>query len=406
MITIHTVAIAGALLVCSASAVAQEPPRPPVTGAVAMQALRTQGHPGTALRTLRQVDGPVDRHVVDELADSLTAFVMANDDPALENQAAMKALAVLGKAGDTTGEGTAYAGAGERLMRIALSPGGAFAGGAVYLIALLPDRHEAITRLSEFASSTSRSAYLGIHALEGRGLEGQAALRSLHQRGVVRDPEARRSIESIAHRQGWGRNSDTTERRPPLTGAEAMRTLRVQGHPGRAARTLRQLDGPVSRAVQDELADSLVAFIIAHGADRAVYPDAALRALDALGTAGVMNGEGTPYPGAGERLMRIVTASGAGMAGGALVYVSMLANRQDAMVRLSELASSTSRFAYGGIRMLTDMGPDGVAAIRILHERGVVREPEARRSIESIAHGQGWSRSSDTTSSSVRRPPG
>ncbi len=214
MITIHTV-VAGVLLACSTSAAAQE--ARPVTGAMAMQALRTQGHPGTALRTLRQAGSPVDRRVMDELADSLVAFVIAYErgtpaDPAV------RALSALGRAGERTDdEGTPYAGAGERLMRIAEAAEAGMIAGAVQLIAGLADRQEALARLSEFASSTSRSASLGIHALEGRGLEGQAALRSLHQRGVVRDPEARRSIESIAFRQGWGRNSDTTSsvRRPP-----------------------------------------------------------------------------------------------------------------------------------------------------------------------------------------------
>ncbi len=218
MITIHTIALVGALLVCSTSAVAQG--REPLSGAKVMTTLRTAGRTGPVGRTLRQMDGPVSRAVQDELADSLVAFVLetrANPGPIggpldqIVDALSWSALAF-------GGEDVPYAGAGERLIRIACAVDRK-AAGILGIIADLPDRQEALTRLEGFAKSSRRTAYNAIPHLERMGPDGLAVLRTLWQQEAVTEPRARQSMESVARRHGWIEEPDTAV---PLIATQAL----------------------------------------------------------------------------------------------------------------------------------------------------------------------------------------
>ncbi len=173
----------------------------------------------------------------------------------------------------------------------------------------------------------------------------------------------------------------------PMTGRAVMQTLRAEGHPGGAWRTLQQLDGSVSRAVQDELADSMVAFMI----ETRMRPRSSIDpVIHVLGGAGVASGGGIPYAGAGARLLRIAYAVESETAAGVLYYVSQLPDRQEALAGLSAFAGSAHPLAYAAIPMLGDMGPDGVEALRVLWRQGTASNSEAKRRLEGLASHFGW----------------
>jgi hypothetical protein len=184
-------------------------------------------------------------------------------------------------------------------------------------------------------------------------------------------------------------------RAPELPAADAaaiMTSLRLTGSTGTAVRALRNVDRSESDIVRDEIADSLVAFIIAAEGDTTQLA-AASNALAALGLAGRREGAGTPYPHSAARLMQIAE-SAPSQAGGALYAVSQGANSHDAVDRLSGHAASERRSASTAVRMLNvHMGQEGAAALRSLHERRVVKDPEARKQVEALARLRGWDRS-------------
>ncbi len=206
----------------------------------------------------------------------------------------------------------------------------------------------------------------------------------------------------------------------PMTGRAVMQTLRAEGHPGGAWRTLQQMDGPVSRAVQDELADSMVAFALA-------VPTRSGSVISSLGGAGVTKSEGIPYAGAGERLLRIAYAVKGEATVSALYYISQLPDRKQALAGLSAFGGSAHPSAYVAISMLGDLGPDGVEALRLLWRQGTASNPEAKRRLEGLAGHFGWHpvtqtppppppkpftlqfpprQVPDTTPPPTRRPPG
>jgi hypothetical protein len=115
-----------------------------------------------------------------------------------------------------------------------------------------------------------------------------------------------------------------------------------------------------------------------------------MKAVDALAFSAVASGEGPPYEGAGSRLMRVAQENGP-TAGAALYYLSTLANRQEALERISVVARSRDVVAYLAITLLADtMGPQGLAEIRRLHRSGEVTNPTARSQVEAFARLHGW----------------
>ncbi len=197
---------------------------------------------------------------------------------------------------------------------------------------------------------------------------------------------------------------------PPLTGAQAMHALRESGSVGPAQRTLQQVDGPVSRVVQDDLADSLVAFVLS--AARTPLSNRSIRGpvdgiINSLGLSG-MKGTGgpnsKPYVGAGERLLRIAHAVDLSRAAGIVYYISALADQEQARTHLSAFATSTHPAAYAAVEHLERMPPDGVKMLRSLWERGAVTEPRAKESLDAIAGHLRWF--ARPSSPPTRRPLG
>lgn len=66
-----------------------------------------------------------------------------------------------------------------------------------------------------------------------------------------------------------------------------------------------------------------------------------------------------------------------------------------ALLRIAVRDSAQQRSPEGALRAvwsLTRLGPEGEAALRMLHARGLVREPRARHSMREIAIRRGWER--------------
>ena len=154
-------------------------------------------------------------------------------------------------------------------------------------------------------------------------------------------------------------------------------------------RVLRQMDGPVSRARLDELADSLTAFAIRTDPD-SIGVAAISVALNALGAAAVSRGAGIPYAGAAPRLMRIAEQGKSG-GSGALYFISRLPDRQEAMRLLKYSAALDRPGAMAAVRYLDDsMGPEGKAALKLLYERGDIRNRFAVEQAEVVAQRERW----------------
>jgi len=177
--------------------------------------------------------------------------------------------------------------------------------------------------------------------------------------------------------------------RPLADAGRVMLGLRANGSVGTALRTLRMAHEAATDLVVDALADSLAEFIIAEAGNPQLH-DARSSAMDALGASGWLAGEGKPYAGAGARLIRVAAAD-VTLASGALYYVSILADKDEAIKRLSEFASSTEMSAHMAITMLGEMMDQrGVEALRQLYQGKVVQEASAKRKIENFAQVHGW----------------
>ena len=169
-----------------------------------------------------------------------------------------------------------------------------------------------------------------------------------------------------------------------------MRLLRTQGATGQALRALRQAGGPIPARDLDELADTLVAFIVANHADETKV-SAVSAARMTLGMAGIAHGAGTPYAGTGVRLLRIAEQVHPSYTGGTIYYLARIADRQEAVRLLTHLAQSPSASALGAIRtMLSDLGPEGIAALQGMYARDETRNREARRLLRAVAAERGW----------------
>lgn len=193
-------------------------------------------------------------------------------------------------------------------------------------------------------------------------------------------------------------------RRSPLTGVQVMQSLREKGSVGHAQRTLMQIDGPVPRGVQDELADSMVAYVSAV-ARRGSTDDAnaVLSIVHALSLSGMRGMSGTPYAGAGERLLQLAHSVDL-TTGARIVYaLSELVDQTEARARLRTFATSAHPAAYIAIEHLARMEPEGVVVLRELWEKQAVTEPKARGRLQSIAGHLGWS--DRPSSPPTRRPP-
>jgi len=180
--------------------------------------------------------------------------------------------------------------------------------------------------------------------------------------------------------------------------SRVARSIRTDGNDGRALPILTQARKPESRALMDEIADTLAAIAIERSVDDVANTRARAQAigflhLAGLGESGLPEGvRGTPYTGAASRLRRIVESSH---------YVDV---RQLALKRLSNLDRSPAFLQYLrqhalGSTMLAamaveiladDLGAEGRAIAQELYRTKEVRHDYARRVLETRARERGW----------------
>lgn len=171
--------------------------------------------------------------------------------------------------------------------------------------------------------------------------------------------------------------------------SEIATLLRTKGWAAEARDILTQVRGPRPRSTLDEIADTLAAVAIAHPGSGVDAERVRGTAVQTLMHAGRGNG-GVPYPGAAERLLRIVEADPAN-GGGALFALTVVSNQAQARQFMRQVAISDSKLAYAAVGHLArSMGPEGLALLRGLYQQGLIREPLARQHLGAIAKHHGW----------------
>ena len=183
--------------------------------------------------------------------------------------------------------------------------------------------------------------------------------------------------------------------RPPLTGAQVMQALREGRGVGHARRALQQLDGPVSRAVQDELADSMVAFVrgmsgsMARSEANNVVTKSIVYAIGISGLRDQAAGS-KPYAGAGERLFQLALIIDRSLVASTVYLMSEVADRSEALALLRRFATTSNPVAYQSIMHLAQMEAVGMRSLRSLRDQNLVTEPNAKRILHAIASEQEW----------------
>lgn len=195
--------VLGMLLLDSASGFAQAQEKPTTPAMIEMQKLRAGVGVRNSLSILRQVDGQRPPHQLDELADSLAQFIVAEAGKPTTIDVVAHALEALGLAGGASGPGVPYAGASERLQAIA-ETSSSEAGGALLLLARSADRSDAVNRLRSMVIRNPRLAEEAIDQLDrNAGVEGVAALKALHARSSTLSPQSRRALKRVATKRQW-----------------------------------------------------------------------------------------------------------------------------------------------------------------------------------------------------------
>lgn len=201
-----TIILAAFLTVSWTSVVeAQQVPPEPSAGEIGAL-LRAEGRTGNAIRILTQQDRRYPSELMNEVADTLAqiAISLSRSSDFSDVDAAMTAVSTLSQAG--VGEqGTPYAGAAERLLRIAENAEPGISGGALSALSQLPDKRQVLTYLRRVAVSDDQAiAYMAVGNL-GRymGPEGLEVLRDLHRAGLVKEPLAQRELDALARYHGW-----------------------------------------------------------------------------------------------------------------------------------------------------------------------------------------------------------
>jgi hypothetical protein len=174
------------------------------------------------------------------------------------------------------------------------------------------------------------------------------------------------------------------------TAAEVGESLRARGNPRFALRTLRQEGSSFPRRDLDAIADTLVDFII-----RSVVADTNAVAVGearlALGLYGVPSGGGTPYKGAGARLLRVIERTPPAYSAGEFYFLGQLADRAESVRLLAHLARSDSEKSVKAIGiLLRDLGPDGEEAVRRIYFADEALNESARQVLRSVATLREW----------------
>ena len=156
-----------------------------------------------------------------------------------------------------------------------------------------------------------------------------------------------------------------------------------------AVRTLRQVDRRLRRDALDEIADSLVALAIQLTPTRSTI-GTIQSAVGALGLASLAEGDGVPYAGGAERLLRVAEAGG-GHAGGALSALSRLPDQEVAIASMKRVAVSDNVLASEAVRYLgAAFGSPGVAVLERIYRNREIRDGIAMTDARRYARRAGW----------------
>jgi hypothetical protein len=111
-----------------------------------------------------------------------------------------------------------------------------------------------------------------------------------------------------------------------------------------------------------------------------------MAALHAINAAAEGRG-GAVYPGAADRLLRIAeTATDVGLRGGALLGLTRMPNKEQALQNLRRVAISQNKAAQATLQLLRgSMGPPGIAMLKELYAQGLVTEPMAHELLNVYA---------------------
>jgi hypothetical protein len=168
-----------------------------------MQTLRDDKSAETVAAILRQRDGPRAATTLDALGDSIVDLVIGYDGSSGGLVLAQAGTLALGLSARSQGAGTPYAGAVERLMKIA-EDGRSRVGAALYYVSQAADVEESLTRLSHYAASDRQSAHTAVRMLgEEMGVRGVEAVRELRRSGKLREHAAQLAAEELARRYHW-----------------------------------------------------------------------------------------------------------------------------------------------------------------------------------------------------------
>ena len=154
-----------------------------------------------------------------------------------------------------------------------------------------------------------------------------------------------------------------------------------------ALMVLTQYRGTESRKKLDALADSLTAIAISETRGDVESVETHFRVVEVLARAGEGR-VGIAYPGAAERLLRIAQATGSG---GALSSLTRMPDRAQAIQLVRRVAYTETMLGSTAVGHLArDMGPEGLAAARELHEHNFLVGTPARCQLAILASYHGW----------------
>ncbi|HYC50996.1 MAG TPA: hypothetical protein VEB19_07810 [Gemmatimonadaceae bacterium] len=192
-----------ALVAASGSVGAQDPARDVV--AEVGRNLRENGSSGRAVRILRQEESGHSQAARDQIADSLTALVMAyQPGGTVSLRVAEATRGALAAAGADGRPGTPYPRAAALLYRIAVGADEALRAGALSALSRQSDKPVALEYLRRAAMWDDGFAHVAVSLL-GRhaGADGRMVLRTLHGTRLVRNEQARTELAIIARNEGW-----------------------------------------------------------------------------------------------------------------------------------------------------------------------------------------------------------
>lgn len=183
---------------------------------------------------------------------------------------------------------------------------------------------------------------------------------------------------------------------------DVARRLRTKGHARYALDLLTQTNGPHPRELLDEIADTLANIAISHPGTHIEAFQIRSEASTTLLLAGITLADSDTgsvggrrrvvYAGSAERLMRIVTdAQDPGLRGGTLHSLPEVLDTEQLLPFLRQVATSQNSAAFEAIVLLNELtGPEGVAMLRELHQKGLITEPNVQHLLRRIRWARGW----------------